>query len=134
MGPMAWVGHVIGFLPLLHVERLDVNEPPRAPVEVAATVEYGATIGMVCTGCHGADLAGMSDPTGVAPNLTLHPSGLGDGSYESFDTALRTGELPDGSTMGESMPWQMTARLTDVEMQALWAYLSDLEPLPSVVQ
>lgn len=134
IGPLAWVGHVLGFVPLAHVERMDTSEPPVAPVEVGATVEYGATIGVMCSGCHGADLAGFSDPgTGVAPNLTPHETGLGDWSYDDFVAAMRTGVLPDGSTLSDDMPWRAIARLSDVEMEALWLYIGSVEPLPSAV-
>lgn len=133
-GPMMWVFHTLG-APFFHVERMDTGAPPIAPVEIAATAAYGATLGVLCTGCHGSDLAGFSDPgLGTAPNLTPHESGLGGWTYEDFDEALRTGIRPDGSELGEGMPWQAFARTTDVEMQALWAYLSSLEPLPSAVE
>jgi mono/diheme cytochrome c family protein len=134
IGPLAWTGHVLGFFPLAHVERIDLAEPPIAPIPVAATVEYGASIGVLCTGCHGADLAGFSDPgIGVAPNLTPHPSGLGDWTADDLQRALREGRRPDGSTISDAMPWRSLARLTDTEIEALWAYLRSLEPLPSAL-
>lgn len=132
-GPLLRIFHTLG-APFFPVERIDTSAPPIEPVEIAATAEYGATLGVLCSGCHGADLAGFSDPgVGTAPNLTPHESGLGGWSFDDFDTTLRTGVRPDGSELGEGMPWQVLARTTDVEMEALWAYLSSLEPLPSAV-
>ena len=104
-------------------------------VEVAATVEYGASIGVLFSGCHGTDLAGFSDPgTGVAPNLTPHETGLAAWTHYDMERALRTGTRPDGTALSDAMPWRSLSRLTDTELAALWAYLRSLDPLPSAVQ
>lgn len=134
-GPLGWTGNALGFIPLTPVDHIDLNSPPPDEIQIAATPEYGATIGVICTGCHGPDLAGFSDPgTGVAPNLTPHESGLAGWEQEDLVRVLREGTRPDGTMVSDDMPWRSTAHLTDVELSALWAYLQTLDPLPSAVE
>ncbi len=64
----------------------------------------------------------------MAANLTPHPDGLGDWTLDDLKTALRTGVRPDGTMISDAMPWRNLGQMTDVEFEALWAYLSSLEP------
>lgn len=56
-------------------------------------------------------------------------------SEEEFATVLRTGQTPEGrllATVDEGgMPWPQYANLSDTEVQAMWAYINSLEPLPN---
>lgn len=101
---------------------------------MGATVEYGEYLIAIasCQSCHAENLAGnygqLDSPQG--PNLT--PTGnLGSWSFDEFATAMRTGTTPDGRQLDEGMPWANYADLSDEELQALWAYLNELEPLPN---
>ncbi|MCB0212765.1 MAG: c-type cytochrome [Anaerolineae bacterium] len=106
--------------------------------EAAPSAEYGQYMVsiMSCQSCHAENLAGnygqLDTPQG--PNLT--PGGeLADWSEEDFATVLRSGTTPDGkvlkTTDEDGMPWPQYAGLSDTEIQALWAYISGLEPLPN---
>lgn len=126
--------HAAGLFPLYPAEIIDHDAPrPRAP-EPAETVEYGEYLAVGCRACHGENFSGGPIPgappeLGVPSNLTPHPTGLGDWTREQFFTAMRTGVLPDGRQMDDDqMPWRNFARMTDVELGALWAYLQQLPP------
>jgi mono/diheme cytochrome c family protein len=84
-------------------------------------------------GCHGQDLAGGpivgGDPAWPpAANLTPHPAALGRWTSAQFAHAIREGKRPDGTAlrlpMSEVVPY--AARMSDVEVEALWMYLQSL--------
>jgi hypothetical protein len=54
-------------------------------------------------------------------------------SFADFEGAMREGVRPDGTALQMPMTLALpyTSRLTDVEMEALWVYLSALDPLPT---
>ena len=130
-GPIARM--LLTFNPrVLPAAAIDHSAPiPAAPVaEVSPRYgEYLANTGG-CRGCHGPDLAGAKpmEPGGVPPaNLT--PAGrVGSWSDADFIRALREGVRPDGSAISESMPWKAMGRMTDLELQALYAYLKSIPP------
>lgn len=135
IGPL---GHVLFLFDQLHlVPARDIDHTPRtrtAPAE-GPTAEYGAYLAQVCTGCHGADLAGQRVP-GTPPelppaaNLTPHADGLRGWSEADFVRAMRDGVRPDERTLHPFMPWKAYGAMTDVELRAVWAHLSRLPPLP----
>lgn len=105
-----------------------------APAE-GPTAEYGHYLTSVamCGECHGSNLAGVppgGDGPPPGPNLT--PGGeLSGWNEEDFMNTIRTGQTPDGETLdSEEMPWPSFSQMSDTELQAIWAYLSSLEPLP----
>jgi cytochrome c553 len=83
----------------------------------------------MCLGCHGPGLSGGKIPGGppqwpAAANLTP-----GEGSVmgrypdaASFLAMLRSGKRPDGSAI-QVMPFESLAKMSDVDAQALYAYL-----------
>lgn len=95
---------------------------------VAATVEYGAHKAALCGYCHGKDLRGapaMDPAAPPAPDLLVVKAW----SQEDFSRVMRTGEAPGGRMISpEFMPWPVFANLTDVELQALYAYIQTLTP------
>ncbi len=110
------------------------STPP--PAEV--TLEFGAHLAAVCTGCHAMNFAGGpipgGDPSWVpAANLTPHGEGLAGWSYEDFARAMRDGRRPDGAEIRAPMSFMtpFANNMTDVEMQALWLYLQSLAPRPT---
>lgn len=102
------------------------NAPPTAPAK-GVTAEWGEYRALVCTACHGENLAGRpADPENdvvAAPNLT--PGGeLVAWSLEDFITTLRTGVTPTGREMDpEEMPWKEFALATDDDLTAIFMFL-----------
>ena len=100
--------------------------------------EYLARAGD-CVACHtakgGKPFAGglpMETPIGViySTNITPDKSGLGDYSFEDFDKAVRHGVAKSGSTLYPAMPYPSYARVSDSDMQALYAYfMKGVEPV-----
>jgi mono/diheme cytochrome c family protein len=108
------------------------------PPESVPTVEFGRHLAATCMGCHGQDLAGGpivgGDPSWPpAANLTPHPEGLARWSSAQFGRAIREGKRPDGtalkSPMSDVAPY--AARMSDVEVEALWMYLRSLPAVAS---
>jgi cytochrome c553 len=114
---------------LLPAELIDHAAPhhPRAP-EAAATAVYGEYLASSagCKGCHREDMSGGGGPPPGSSNLT--PAGaVKDWSEEDFITAMRTARRPDGTTIDPAMP-RGYSHMTDLELQALWQYLTSLPP------
>jgi mono/diheme cytochrome c family protein len=125
-----FVGGIIlgvgGFGNVITAETIDHNGPrPEAP-PAGPSAAYGKymvnTIG--CYTCHGAELAGGNNPEpGAPPGPNLTPAGaLGSWSEADFINAIRT-------RSSDYMPYESLAKLTDVELKAIWAYLLTLSPL-----
>jgi mono/diheme cytochrome c family protein len=122
----------LGVIPtseILPAHKIDHAAVPQPAPASGETIEYGQYMAMVCTACHGENLAGMPsfDEGGKpAPNLT--PNGeLGSWTEEEFITTLQTGVTPEGDTLDpEQMPWPQlgTANITD--LRAIWLYLQSL--------
>ena len=129
--PLGRVMYALGKFPLLPAEHIDHAPRSRTAPAIAATAEYGAYIAQGCTGCHGSDYAGQHVP-GTPPSFpnsqNLTPTGLGAWSSADFHRALRQGKRPDGSDINPFMPWQAYSKMTDVEIDALWAFLQTLPP------
>ena len=132
--PGTVIGGVLGYADFTHVDRIDHEQVGMtAPLE-GATVEYGEYLSYIgaCRECHAANFAGNFAPDGppMGPNLT--PGGELQGwTEEDFVSAIRTGMKPTGTQLSEEMPWEMYSGMTDVELQALWAYLQSLPVLPN---
>jgi len=100
--------------------------------------EYLARAGD-CVACHtakgGKPFAGglpMETPIGViySTNITPDKTGLGDYSFEDFDKAVRHGVAKGGSTLYPAMPYPSYARVSESDMQALYAYfMKGVEPV-----
>ncbi len=111
---------------------IDHSAPWPAEIPVGATPEYGRYLAVVggCTYCHGDNLAGgiKEGPPGTPASANLRADGpIANWTETDFRTALRTGKRPDGSAINPFMPWQATARMTDEEIAATWAYLRTLK-------
>ena len=82
-------------------------------------------------GSPGGPIAGGPPDWPPAANLT--PTGLAGWTYEDFLGALRGGKRKTGEALREpmaSMP-KFAKNMTDVELQALWAYVKSLPPAPN---
>ena len=128
-GPLMRALFVLDKAPLAYALRIDQHAAHAATMVPAATAEYGRYLANSCTGCHGEHFSGGRVP-GTPPsfpparNITSDPAnGIGNWSKADFSAAVRTGKRPDGSTLNGFMPWKAFAKLTDMELDALWAFL-----------
>lgn len=122
----------LGLIELDIARHIDHNreETPPAP---APTAEYGAYIARLCTRCHGEQLSGGPLPGAppslpVPSNLTPHPSGLVDWTFEDFDKLLTQGIRKNGEPLDPFMSLGAVSKLDDTEKRALWAHLRSLPP------
>ena len=86
-----------------------------------------------CTGCHtaatGAPMAGgraMATPFGKLYSTNITPdtaTGIGKYNFEQFDRAMRKGVAADGHNLYPAMPYPSYAKMSQEDMQALFAYL-----------
>ena len=128
LGPVGRMMFVLGQLStapdLMPAEARHVASVAKEP-----NAEFGHYLTRLCTGCHGADLAGAAsgDPGGPpAPSLT-RSSPLGSWTLEQFKTAMRVGQTPDGRQLApQFMPWQAIGQASDTELEAMWVYLHTL--------
>ncbi|AJO75794.1 MULTISPECIES: cytochrome c [Pseudomonas] len=119
---------VIATLALLGSTALSAAETdPQALVKQG---EYLARAGD-CVACHtakdGKPFAGglpMETPIGTiySTNITPDKTGIGEYSFEDFDKAVRHGVAKSGDTLYPAMPYPSYARVSDADMQALYAY------------
>lgn len=85
-----------------------------------------------------ADLTAGVGPWGVsyAANLTSDETGIGNWSKDQFMTAIRKGKykgLENGRDLLPPMPWQNFARLSDEDLEAMFAYLKSTTPVQNIV-
>jgi mono/diheme cytochrome c family protein len=113
----------------------------------ASLVERGAYIARAadCVSCHtaagGSDYAGgnaLKTPFGTiyGPNITPDPaSGIGTWTQQEFARALRRGVRKDGAFLYPAMPYTNFSKITDADLDALWAYLRSVpavaHPVPA---
>ena len=101
-----------------------------ASVDPTPAVDYGRYLVSIagCAACHGQSYSG-GPGVGGAPTPNITPTGIGHYTEEDFKRAMRTGERPrGGGKLSEAMPWKFYGRMTDAELQSIWAYLKTLPP------
>jgi mono/diheme cytochrome c family protein len=110
------------------------------PPAEAVSTEFGQHLATVCMGCHGPDFSGGpilgGDPSWPpARNLTPDATGLKGWTYDQFVAALTQGRRPDGTALRAPMTLMASysQSITDVERQALWAYLESLPPVAKTI-
>src|ERR1700726_2475210 len=100
--------------------------------------QYIATLGD-CAACHtkpgGKTLAGglpLKTPLGTiyATNITPdRDTGIGNYSFADFARAMRLGVRPDGTRLYPAMPYTSYAKMSDEDLQDLFAYLQQSPPV-----
>lgn len=115
-------------------EKIDHSLPPAQPVPTAVNAQHGAYVANMCIGCHGAHLSGGKIPGGPPdwpPAANITP---GENSaivrYKDatqFIAMLRSGKRPDGTPI-QVMPFESLGKLSDVDAQAVYAYLKTVPP------
>ncbi len=126
----------LGVIPagdFLPAHKIDHAATPQTAPASGVTVEYGLYMAMVCTACHGEDLAGApseGEGSDFTPNLT--PGGeLATWSEADFLLAMKNGVTPDGETLDpEAMPWPRIGGADVADLQAIWLYLQSLPAMP----
>jgi mono/diheme cytochrome c family protein len=134
------------------------GEPGKRPDPVSEPVAYGGYLlnAAACGDCHtkfeggeftGPFLAGgreMEFPDGSVlrtPNLTPHPTGLGNWDRETFIARFKayadSSYVPHAVAPGEFqtiMPWMMYAGMTEEDLGAIYDYLRTVEPIENIVE
>jgi cytochrome c553 len=132
--PGTVLGGVLGFDDFTRINSIDHETVGGDSPPEGATAEYGGYMINVamCGECHGPNLAGVVGEDGPPPGPNLTPGGeLGSWSEADFINTLRTGQTPSGEQLdAEQMPWPTISQMSDTELQAIWAYLQSLPPLP----
>lgn len=138
LGPVGTILVATGKLPLSAANIRDHQRPHQVEAPTTEpTAEFGQHLIAVCTGCHRADLSGGPIAAGPpdwlpAANLTPHADGLAGWDYDDFVGAMRRGVRPDGSALRVPMSnmRRYAEAMTEVEMQALWAYVQSVPARP----
>lgn len=132
--PLGRVMWMFGKFKMLPAEHIDHTPRTRTAPPIAATADYGKYLAQGCTGCHGANFAGQHVP-GTPPSFpdsqNLTPAAIGSWQEADFLRAIHTGKRPDGSDIDPFMPWRTYAKMSEVELAALWAFLKTLPPVES---
>ena len=56
---------------------------------------------------------------------------VGSWSREDFIATMRTGKDPSGHEMGKEMPWRAIGKMDDVELTAIYEYLTHMPESPA---
>jgi hypothetical protein len=83
-------------------------------------------------------LTAFVGPWGVSfsANLTPDDTGIGNWSYEQFETAIRRGKskgLETNRMLLPPMPWEMYRSFTDEDLRSIFAYLKSIKPVDNAV-
>ncbi|WP_404994766.1 c-type cytochrome [Cupriavidus pauculus] len=117
--------------------------PPEAGFYSAATLERGRLVAAAgdCAVCHtapgGVRNAGglpLETPFGTVYSTNITPdieTGIGNWSFAAFERAMREGIHRDGRHLYPAFPYTAFAKVSDADMQALYAYLMAAEPVVS---
>jgi nicotinate dehydrogenase subunit B len=114
---------------------------PDASVFSAATIERGRQLAALgdCAVCHtvtdgilNAGGRAMETPFGTIYSTNITPdieTGIGNWSYPAFERAMREGIHRDGRPLYPAFPYTHFAKITDADLQALYAYLMAQAPV-----
>jgi cytochrome c553 len=138
LGPVGKVLVASGQMPLsaeTHPTNHQITHASSPPAQVADAT-FGKHLAQTCTGCHGPQFAGgkiLGGPPDWPPAANLTPTGLAGWSFEDFARALKEGRSKSGVELRQPMLGmaKFGRNMTDIEMQALWAFIKDLPPQPT---
>jgi len=110
--------------------------PAGADIEKSELIKRGEYVAVLgdCNACHTAPngklMAGgleLKTPFGSLYSTNITPdtqTGIGKYSFGQFDRAMRKGVAADGRNLYPAMPYPSYAKVTDEDMRALYAYLT----------
>ncbi|MFT4191794.1 MAG: cytochrome c, partial [Comamonas sp.] len=111
------------------------TDGPDVSLYSAAAIERGRLVAAAgdCVVCHtaangtpNAGGLGLETPFGTLYSTNITPdldTGIGRWSYSAFERAMREGVHRDGRQLYPAFPYTAFAKMTDADMQALYAYL-----------
>lgn len=117
------------------IDDLPANYAADLTAEQRTLVERGRYVARLgdCVACHTgsktAPMAGglaLETPFGKLYSTNITPdkaTGMGGYSFAQFDRAMRKGVAADGRNLYPAMPYPSYAKMTEDDMQALYAYL-----------
>ncbi|RPH64434.1 MAG: cytochrome C [Burkholderiales bacterium] len=132
VGPVPRLLYAFGKLPtLLPAGMIDASRGFDQKPHEAPTAAFGRYLAAgSCSGCHGAEFRGGPIPGGPpdwAPAASLRLGGDSRWSEEGFVRTMREGRSAlDGHALRPPMPVSVLGKLNDVELTALWQFLSTL--------
>lgn len=135
-GPMGRVLFALGQLPIMIADRITPADHPTRFPEPSTRADYGRYLAKVagCMGCHNPNLSGgpiYGAPPDWPAAANLTPAGeLKTFDEMSFINTVRTCVNPFKRTLAKEMPCQHYQNMSDDELKALWAYISQLPPVP----
>jgi mono/diheme cytochrome c family protein len=130
-----------GFLAWAAGTAIDPVDRPGAASFTSDTIGKGETLAALgdCVVCHtaegGEEFAGglpLPTPFGIIHSTNITPdeeTGIGGWSLEAFRRALRQGVARDGTHLYPAFPYDHFTKLTDGDIEALYAYLMTREPV-----
>lgn len=146
----AWLGWTGGVLTAI-TGALLVASPWRGAIPPVRTVdtsifssqaiERGRLVAAAadCMVCHTTDNGktnagglGLDTPFGIIYSTNITPdveTGIGSWSYKAFERAMREGIHQDGSHLYPAFPYTSYAKMSDEDLQSLYAYLMTQEPV-----
>ena len=129
LGPVGRILTDLGKLPLLPAEMINHQSTQVKLVRQEVSIDFGKYLSVACEGCHRSDMKGgapVAPGFPVVANITS-TGNPGKWTEEQFINTLRTGHTPEGKKLNpKEMPWTMTKAYTDVELKALYVYLTSL--------
>jgi len=129
IGPVGRVLTDLGKFPLLPAEMIDHSARLVKDIQPEVSTTYGKYLAIACQGCHRENMKG-GEPVGPGFPVVADISStgnIGKWTIDQFMQTLRTGHTPEGKVLNpKEMPWTMTKAYSDVELQALHAYLKSI--------
>lgn len=120
--------------------------PPDPNLYSTVTIERGRLVALAgdCAVCHTAPNGGvvnagghpLQTPFGTIYTTNITPdekTGIGNWSFAAFERAMREGIHRDGYNLYPAFPYTAYAKMSDGDMQALYAYLMAQPPVESRV-
>ena len=79
----------------------------------------------------------IETPFGIVASANITPdreTGIGSWTARQFDAAVRRGKRRDGKRLYPAMPYPYYAKMSEADVQAIWAYLRTLPPVHHEVE